>query len=721
MKRLAGIAAACAVLCHPVFAQDNSNAEIDAYDVIPVGDDDETEFSPLTVESRSQALPQYAADSSKGATKTDTPLIETPQSVSVITDKQIRDLGALNIQEALRYTAGVRADSYGLDSRNDTALIRGTNYVQYQDGLRGLFGNFNNVRSDVYALDSVEVIRGPSSVLYGQGTSGGMINLTTKRPKSVFASELRAEFGSYSREQFALDITGPVIDDGVLDMRLVALQRDNDTQVDFVSESRRFVAPSLTWRPATWLAWTLLGHSQRDESGTTTGFFPWEGTIQDNRNGQIPTERFASEPGFDAYDSEQDALTSMLTVHFGHNWNLSQTLRYMKNGAVYNTLFPNIYTGDPYLLDPLRRRSVLRVAYSSDATSRALTSDHRLTGRFTTGPVEHLLLAGIDISEVEARLLSAQSTPAQILLQGQFDLYDPQYGRFIAPDKIQQPKQTTKQRGYYLQNQMRLGDHLIALLGLRRDEAITQVEGSENIQDDATTKRAGLLYSFDSGWSPYLSYTEGFLPVTQVNDSGDPFEPIRSRQYEAGVKFQPSTAPVLLTLAVFDINEENRLAPGENPTVQVQLGEANIEGLEFEAMVSWPQVMDVILAYTKLDGGSDGGPNSEDTNRNRPLPAVAEEVASAWLRLQFGFAGLPGLSIGAGLRYTGAIPDESQTVTTPSYTLLDAMIAYDTAHWRLAINGSNLEDKTVISACLERGDCFYGARRSVVGSLTINF
>ena len=163
-------------------------------ETVPVRSERETlELSPVDVQGERVESPRYQAPDATTATKTDTPIIETPQSVSVISAEQLRDLGALTLQDAFRYSSGVRADAYGLDSRTDSAIVRGTEYVQYQDGLRSLFGFYNNVRTDVYALDSVEVVRGPSSVLYGQGTSGGMVNVNSKRPQTEAAHELRAE------------------------------------------------------------------------------------------------------------------------------------------------------------------------------------------------------------------------------------------------------------------------------------------------------------------------------------------------------------------------------------------------------------------------------------------------------------------------------------------------------------------------------------------------
>ncbi|MFC4250425.1 TonB-dependent siderophore receptor [Sinimarinibacterium flocculans] len=697
------------------------------YDTVPVvreRPDDEVpvQLAPLEITGHADALPRYLADRASSATKADTPLVETPQSISVISAERLLDLGALTLQDALRYTAGVRSDAYGFDSRGDFANIRGTAYVPYRDGLRAQFGYYNNVRPDVYALQSVEVLRGPSSVLYGQGTSGGMVNVTSKRPQPAFAHELRAEFGEYARRQLALDTTGPLTGDGSLLYRLVALMRESDTQVDFVGSDRWFVAPSLSWHPTPWLSWTVLGNFQRDESGSSTAFLPWEGTVLPSRNGRIPTGRFVSEPDYDRYDTQQDAVTSLLRIDLGERWSLHQNLRYVDSGAVYRSLYPNVYVGDPYQLDPIQRRRVLRVTNASDTDARALTADHRLQGQWRWGPVEQTVLVGVDATDVRLREVAGTLSIPQIIQQGRFDLYEPVYGNYIVPDTARVPDLELRQTGVYIQDQIRFGDRLILLLGARYDDASSESVGNTPpVENSETSLRAGLLYRFDAGWAPYVSYSESFEPVADFDADGNPFKPVRGEQIEAGVKFESADGGALFTLAAFDIEETNRLAPGDTPAEQKQLGIAEIRGFEFEAMTRWFDALDLLLSYTYLDGHSDEGPNADEATRIQNIAALPRHSATAWLRWRFALFGLPGFSIGGGARYTATLPSEGGTVEVPAVTLFDAMAAWESEHWRIAVNGTNLEDESVLSICLERGDCFYGSRRNVVGSVAYRF
>ncbi|WP_033465327.1 TonB-dependent siderophore receptor, partial [Bordetella bronchiseptica] len=226
----------------------------------------------------------YAATRSATATKTDTPLSETPQAVTVIPREQIIDQGAQNVQDTMNYAAGVRPNAYGVDNRGDYVRVRGVEPVQYLDGLKQFF-NYNNPRTEVYGLERVEVLRGPASMLYGQGSTGGVVNLVSKRPQPEAMREIGVTVGNHNRKEVQADLTGPLTEDGTWLYRVVALGRDSDTQVQYTKDDRMMVAPSLTWQPSAATSLTLQAYWQKDKSGTTQAFLPWSGTVSGNPNG----------------------------------------------------------------------------------------------------------------------------------------------------------------------------------------------------------------------------------------------------------------------------------------------------------------------------------------------------------------------------------------------------------------------------------------------------
>lgn len=680
----------------------------------------------ITVKS-SRGLISYV--SASGA-KSDTPIIETPLSVSVLTEERIADLGALTVQDALGYVSGLYNGPYGLDTRGDWAQIRGVSPVQYLDGLKSLFGLYNNVRIAPFALQQIEILKGPSSVLYGQGSIGGIVNLVSKKPEPVTSGQLWAQLGNYSRKQLAGDITGALNDDASLQGRLVALWRDSDTQTDFVPDNSVVVAPSLSWQASDATKVTLLANFQQNQSGSSTQFFPHRGTILPNEFGQIPSNRFVSEPGFDKYDTEQTAVTAIVEHDLSADWQLRLSSRYSDSHADYHTMY-----GWPPRLQA-DNRSVNRVVYLSNADSRALTSDVQLHGTLHTGNVEHTLVAGFDYQNAYTDNDSFYAATGGLL-----DLYNPVYGQIAnlptKADIVDNPSSKTYQAGVYLQDNMKIADKWLISAALRRDRATTNPQNGASTTQYATTGRLGLMYLFDSGISPYISVSESFEPLLGNDAFGKSFVPKKGQQLEAGLKYQPKGTEHLLTAAIFDITEQNRttnLSAAQvsdpaviNPNGLIQDGEVSSKGIELEAQLAWDE-LDIYASYAYIDA------YVSKSNRvgelGATLSAQPEHLASVWATWRP--AVLQNWQFGAGVRYVGETSDGTAYVeqggvvlnnplTTDSYTLVDAMVGYNFGNYQLSLQAQNITDKTVITSCLARGDCFYGQRRAITANLRYNF
>jgi iron complex outermembrane receptor protein len=693
-KKALPLLIAGALASHASFAQDTNRSDkavqLDAVDV------------------RGVKLDQgYARQDAEGATKTDTPIIETPQAVSVISGTQMLDQGVLTVQDALRYSAGVRADAYGVDSRGDDAFIRGASFVSYLDGLRQSFGG-SYARTEPYFLDHIEVVRGPSSVLYGQGTTGGLIGLTSKRPQFTAAHEVQVQVGNNARKQVAFDFTGPMDAAGHWAYRLIGVVRDADSQIDHVSDDRKAISPSVTWQPDANTRWTLLANLQFDHNGTSLNFLPHSGTLLFNPNGRIPTNRFVSEPGFDRYDTNQRALSSFFEHRFNDTWKFTQNARYSHDNVDYRSLYPNVYgnPADPFLDDD--QRTVSRYSYISLSRHKRFVTDTRLEGDFDTGSMHHRVLLGADLgySHTDSR----QGNGVDLV---PFDLYAPVYGNgFVPPDILPAPSSHTRQTGLYAQDQINWGEHWIGTVGVRHDRA-TLTTGDSRSVDNATTSRFGVMYRFDNGLVPYVSYTESFQPLDSLDFYNRPYEPLRGKQYEAGLKYQPVGGATLLTATYFDLREENRLAPDpQNPLNQIQAGRAKTRGVELEGSSRLGNHVDLIGTYTWTKARPDDG---------TIVAGLPKNQASAWGVYHVNDADSDGFSFGIGARYIGTNYDETGTLVVPRKTLFDAMVAYTQGPWRFSVNAANVTDQAYSATCLARGDCFYGPRRSIMGNASYRF
>jgi iron complex outermembrane receptor protein len=656
----------------------------------------------------------YLAGQSGTGTKTDTPLRETPQSITVVTADRITDQGALTVQESLRYVPGVFADAYGPDSRGDYPRIRGQDPNIYLDGTRVVNTfQFNEWRPDPYTLERIEVLRGPASVLYGDTSTAGLLNLVSKRPQAEAFNEIGVQYGSFNRKQVQLDSTGKVTKDGEWLYRFIGVFRDSGTQTDYVPDDRIVLAPSLTWRPTNNTNWTVLGTYQKDTTGSSTAFLPHEGTLFPGPNGLIPVRRFAGEPGFDKYQTETGAISSLFEHSFGDALKIRQNMRYTHVEGIYRTMYPDL-TIDPANPDSpfldSSRRTVARSIWSRETVKDSLTSDSNAELNVLTGPVAHKLLFGVDYRELRERARSAfASDPTP------FDLYAPVYTGVTPPALSPEPDLRQSQLGLYVQDQMRLGPWL-AIVGLRQDYVTSDVVGSPVENTKATTGRAGLMYELPFGLTPYVSYAQSFNPNFGSGVCVGVCAASRGEQVELGFKYNPF-AGTAINGAVFDTVEKNRLATDPNGSpFSIQTGKVRIRGAELEVISRVTPDLDLIGAYAYLNATVESGDNA-----GKRVETVPEQQASLWAKYRLTALGLQGVTVGGGVRYIGESWDGTDTIRTPDYTLFDAMIRYETGPWRFQVNASNLADKRHVTTCLSRGDCFFGIGRTVLGSATYRF
>lgn len=707
MKQIHLAAAVLAAFSAPLFHQ------APAYAQATQGDTTLPEVqvkATATPETATGPVTGYRAKRSASANKTDTPLNETPQSISVIPRAQIEDQGAANLQDAMRYSAGVFANTFGFDNRGDWARIRGTDFAQYQDGLRTLFGFYNNVRPDVWGLERVEVIKGPASVLYGQGSFGGLVNLVSKRPQAEAQKQIEVSVGSHNRKQLALDLTGPLNADGTLLYRLIALGRDSGTQVNHVPDDRQLLAPSIMWQPNARASVRFYAHRQKDESGSSVGFFPWQGTLLPAPLGRIPTSTFISEPGFDEFKADQKAAGLEASWQFSDNFTLRHHLRKSDSDVSYKSLYSRFGPRPTLKADG----SIDRTIYNAQNEAESLTADTQLEARWRSGALQSTVLAGWDMQDVTLGGAQASASAPAI------NVYAPVYGNFtpLTPTPIASTKQ--EQSGLYLQYQGKWAERWIGVAGVRRDhaESITGSSAATRLDTRATSGRLGAAYAHPSGWTPYVSWSESFLPVAGVNFFGQAYKPQTATQKELGVKYQTPDGAASFTAALYDIQETNRRTPDPaNPLNQVQTGEVRSKGLELEAVAALSKAVDLVAAYSRIDARIT---KSNGADLGKRLASVPEYQASLWTRYKFALA-QGQFSVGGGVRYVGPSWDGRDILETPSFTLLDAMLGYETGPWKASLTVNNLADKVHVTTCLNRGDCFYGMRRTVMANLRYSF
>ncbi len=656
----------------------------------------------------------YIAGASETGTKTDTPLQEVPQSVSVVGAEQIREQGSQTLEQSVRYSAGVYASPFGFDGRGDYPVVRGSLATQFLDGMKRSFYFYDFAKPDPYALERIEILRGPASMLYGQHTTGGLINLISKRPQRVPYREIGFEYGSFGETQLQTDMTGPLTADGKWLYRLVAVGRESGTQVNFTNDDRKLLAPSITWLPNDKTSFTVLGDWQEDDaSPNTLQFLPREGSLVPGPNGRISRSLNPGNPDFDDYLPERKSIATLFDHEITDWLSVHSSMRYTDFSIDTRGMYPSIFgVADPYI-DP-QRRNVFREVYTSDLVGEIFTTDNRAVLSVNTGPIEHKFVSGYDFTrydQFEDFRIYTDMTP--------FDLYSPRYTNTVSPRQMGVPPSITDitqyQRGAYVQDQMRFGP-LIGTVGFRHDRAVNKNNDAPPAQDsEANTQRYALMYETAFGLNPYVAYSGAFTPVVGADRFGNFFNPLEGEQIEAGFKYQVNKH-LLLNGAVFQINEFNRLSSDPaDPLNTLQLGEVEITGGEIEMIFSTDR-WNVIAAYSYTDAKIVAG----DNIGLRP-ESVPDHLASLWLIRRFGLWGVDGFSIGGGVRHVGSTGNGD--FKSPSFTLFDAVIGWENEKWRWQLNGNNLEDERFITGCrFPTGpDCFYGMARNYTTSLTYKF
>jgi iron complex outermembrane receptor protein len=657
----------------------------------------------------------YVAGEVTSATKTGAPLSETPQSVSVITRDQLAAKGFDRLSEALRYESGVQGETFGFEPRTFFLRFRGFDATK-----SGLFRNGLQLRNPAFAVgyspepygaERIEVPKGPSSVLYGAGSPGGLVNFVSKRPTQEPYGEVMAEPGSYNRWQGKVDLSGPIDDDGTFSYRLTGLAREADTQVDHIPNDRIFVAPALSWRPSDGTTLTLLGRYQQDETRSSQRL-PVSGTLESNPNGEIPVNRFLGEPGVGQYDRRQWSIGSLFSHAFSDAWSVDQKTRYYSIDVDDVSAF-----GSASGLGA-QQRMLSRSYFENFGHLDGVATDNQAQYDGSTGPVDHTVLAGVDVQWIRATSDQSFGTAPPI------DVFDPTYGKEIPePAPFKAETITQRQFGVYLQDQVSVQNWILTLNG-RYDWATTDTEDdladSETEIDDAEfSGRVGLVYDSNLGINPYASFSQSFLPLIGTGPNGDPFEPEFGEQWEVGAKYQPPGWNSYLRVSLFDLTRQNFLQTDPETFQQKQTGEANSQGIEVEGTASLDVGLDLTASYTRQDVEITESvtPNVEG---ERPVQ-VREQMGSLWADYTLQSGVLDGFGVGGGIRYLGdSYGDTPNTLKAPSTTLVDASLHYEWEGVRLQVNADNVLDHEHVASTFvsgSQGYATYGAARTITAQL----
>jgi len=662
----------------------------------------------------------YIARDTTTGSKTDTPLVEIPQSVSVVTQKELEDRRPAQLEDAIAYTAGVVPSPWGLDDRFDECLIRGFDLctsVLFRDGLNQRAVGFSGFKIEPYGMQRIEVLKGPASVLYGENDVGGIINAITKRPPGEPMYEGYVSYGSFETFEAGIDVGGPIDEEGVWSYRLTGLYRDGSTQTDYTQNDRTYIAPALTWEPDAQTSLTILANYQWDKlapiySVPVPGMTGYTGP-------EVSRSFFTGQPGFDQFDADHGSIGYQFSHEFDEHWTVRQNLRYAQQDTDYRQLYYGNADGGPAVLPD--GYTIARTAFTVDETASIFNVDNQAEYDASFGAVENKLLVGLDYNRWSVDGQSGYGAGPDL------DILNPNYSLSIgAPPIYDDSDQTVGQIGIYAQNQARIAERVVLSFGGRQSWVDNRFDDrlgdTTTVQkDQAFTSEVGVAYLFDNGVTPYASYAESFTVNVGQTQDGESFVPSEGTQYEMGVKYEPTFFPGYVTAAFFDLRKSNVLTTDPiDPNFSVQTGEVRNRGFELEAKANLDSGLSFTASYTYID--SEITSSNDGTVGNRPS-LVPENSASAWANYEFSENSmLNGMSVGAGVRYVGStFGNDANTILVPGYTVADAALRYQLGAWEAALNVTNLFDKKYFSTCYEGEGCYYGEGRNIKGSLNVKF
>lgn len=678
--------------------------------------------APAQQESAWGPSPTIAAKRSATTTKTDTPIEKTPQSVSVVTREEMDIHQPGSVKEALAYTPGAAASTRGASTTYDFVIIRGF-YTpgptpnNYLDGIKLQGDYYSSAVVDPYMLERVELMRGPTSVLYGKSNPGGLISMVSKSPTSEPLKEIQFKMGTDNLFQTGFDFSDSLDDDGVYSYRLTGLARSNDEQQDFAKQKRYAIAPVFSWKPDEKTNLTLRANIQNEPSTGFYGWLPKEGTVEPLPDGSRIPVSFTDAAPNNTYSRYQRMVGYSFEHSFDDTFTVRQNLRYSQIKTSQQTVY-----GFGAVGNQLTRQSIVANENYND-----FGVDTQLESKFATGDVAHILLTGVDYSRLRNDIDNAYGTAPPL------DMNNPVYEDVVFPDAKPFQLNTQHQTGLYVQDQLEW-DKWVATLGGRYDwseQATTIRSSNQKVErnDEQFTWRAGINYLFDNGITPYFSYSESFEPNPSKAWAATPadnvaYAPSKGKQYEAGVKYVPKDLPVVVTAAVYELTKTNNLTSDpSNPFAQVPAGEVRSRGVELEAKAAVNANINMTASYTYTDAEY-----TEDTTLKGKTPVqVPKHMASLWGDYTFYEGYLSGLTLGTGGRLVGSsYGDPENSFKVGSSTVMDAVVKYDLARLGMAgssvaVNVTNLLDREYVSSCFATYGCFWGAERQVVATATFRF
>lgn len=676
---------------------ENASIELQATNVTATAD----------LESTQGPVQGYHATRSASATRTDTAIHETPQSISVVSKDVVEDLGATRLQDALDYAGGVgRANNFGGQGLT-TFTVRGfTTGEFYRNGFPINRGYPN--MPDANTIERLEVLRGPATMLYGRGDPGGTFNVVSKQPLAERTVTLGSQLNDQGMKRGTLDASGPLDEEGRLAYRLNVVGEGGDTFRDHVETERYGVTPVITWQATDDTKVTFEGDFMRNNHPLDRGLT------------RFPNQR--GTPSRDTFWGDKDAGklhndNNMAQLRFEHalsdNWTLGGGFQWLDGSLKGNAIEAN----GPGSLGTdgrtLQRNFNYRKLEWTDKDYQL-----NLTGHFSTGGFDHTLLTGIEYEDYDYKSIIQRSSA----VAGTYpiDIFDPVYGQ-TRPALTRTPthdKENLKTYAAFVQDQVALTERLKVLAGARFErfehDYQNYVGKSWQAADNAVTPRVGVIYDLTDTIAVYADAARSFKPNTGASREGGGFAPEKGKSYEMGIKWEALDRQLSVDAAIYQIEKKNVLTtdPVDN-TFSVAAGQVRSRGFDLNVAGNLTPEWRVIGGYAYVDAEVTRDNTLRSGTRLMNIPRNSFSLLNVY---EFQDGALKGLGLGVGGKYVDQ--RAGQTANTAfsmdAYTVVDLLGYYKVnEHVRLNLDVKNLFNREYEEGAFGNIYAYPGAPRTV--------
>ncbi|WP_420535137.1 TonB-dependent siderophore receptor [Acinetobacter populi] len=635
---------------------------------------------PTITVNADKATDQYAATQATSVLKTDAPLFETAQSITVITEQQLQQKQAGTLAEAIEGVAGVTSGQYGRRGWDDF-IIRGqiSSSQTYMDGLR-LQTSDNLLRSvDISGLESIEVVKGPTSVGFGLALPGGLVNLTTKRPQAETFYRGTLSYGSYALTQGTFDINYAPNNSEKGAFRVVGRISDQDDPTDYVYFKNYYIAPSYNFDLGEKSDLSVIASYQHSDYIRQQGIPHNNTTTYKNYSHSL----FFGEPD-KGYETDVYRLGANFSHQFDNDWLFKQNFAVTQTHTLGNPVLASSNASLP---------SINRQVNNQDKQDVNYALDNNLQRTFNFGRSSYNVLVGIDMMRERSDYYRRTDTI------NAFNADNPVYGvTSIREGSPTQELTYNQYTGLYLRNTIKVDDKWIIGLSGRHDW--TQVEIRNLLRntttknsDNAFTGSASVMYQWNNALAPYISYSTSFMPVTDSGENGVLLKPEEGKQAEVGVKWQALNQKLQGYVAYYDLIRKNVTEADASLGYSVQTGEQTTKGFETEIVAALSDQWNILGSYSYIPTAetTESLTATEIGKRTNHVPEHAGTISTQY----FFSPDKLGWNIGGGIRYQGSRTAQraSAYIDLPDYTLFDVSAGYEAKHWGAGLTIKNLFDK----------------------------